>query len=113
MGADDVALLRMIPGMEILDVTEECCGLAGSYGAEARRANLSDAVGEPLFERIRASDPEAVITPCGSCMARDAEMLGLPVYHPLTLFARAMGLDAPPLTGHSCDSGPEAGAGPS
>lgn len=103
MAKDDVALLREIPGLEVLDVTEECCGMSGSYGAEARHAVLSDEVGAPLYSRISASRPDAVVTPCGSCMTRDAERLGIPVYHPLTLVARAMEIDAPDVAGHSCN----------
>jgi glycerol-3-phosphate dehydrogenase subunit C len=102
MAKDDVALLRKIPGLEILDVTDECCGMSGSYGAEARRADLSDAVGAPLYARMAAAKPDAVVTPCGSCMTRDAERLGLPVYHPLTLIALSLGLEAPLVVGHSC-----------
>lgn len=106
MAGDDVALLRRIPGLDVVDVTGECCGMAGSFGAEARRAELSDAVGLPLYARIAAAKPEAVITPCGSCMTRVAERLGLPVYHPLTLLARSLGIHGPDVVGHSCSGGP-------
>lgn len=100
--ADEVAVLKRIPGVEILDVTEECCGLAGSFGAEARHAGLSQAVADTLYGRIRTSAPQAVITPCGSCKVQDEAQLGLPVYHPLTLVARALKLEAPAIAGAPC-----------
>jgi glycerol-3-phosphate dehydrogenase subunit C len=91
---DEVAVLRAIPGLEVMDVTEECCGLSGSFGAEARHAALSDAIALPLVERIKRSAPEAVVTPCGSCKTQDeAHLGGVPVVHPLELLARALGLD--------------------
>ena len=105
MAGDDVRLMKKIPGLMVVDVTEECCGMSGSYGAEARRAVLSDAVAAPLYTRIAAANPDAVITPCGSCMTRDAERLGLPVYHPLTLLAKSMGIEAPVVVGHACPGG--------
>lgn len=87
---DEVAVLGRIPGLAILDVTQECCGLAGSHGAEARHAPLAEAVAAPLYARIRSSRPEAVVTPCGSCRIQDEAHLGLPVLHPLEVLARAL-----------------------
>jgi FAD/FMN-containing dehydrogenase/Fe-S oxidoreductase len=98
----EVAVLSLVPGLQILDVTSECCGLAGSFGAQARRAELSRAVADPLYARIRRLAPEAVITPCGSCKVQDEAQLGLPVYHPLTLLARALKLEAPAFAGAPC-----------
>ncbi|MEW6757555.1 MAG: FAD-linked oxidase C-terminal domain-containing protein [Acidobacteriota bacterium] len=88
---DEVALLRRIPGLTLLDVTEECCGLAGSHGAEASHAALAEAVAGPLYARIRAAAPEAVVTPCGSCRIQDqAHLGGVPVLHPLEVLAKAL-----------------------
>jgi len=100
---EEMAVLRAIPGLDVADVTEECCGLAGSFGAEARHRVLSDAVAAPLYARIRRAAPEAVVTPCGSCRAQDEARLGLPVHHPLALLAEALGIEAPTdLRGHAC-----------
>lgn len=97
---EEVELLRRIPGLSILDVTEECCGLAGSHGAERRHAVVSEAVSSRLYERIRRAAPEAVVTPCGSCKVQDeAHLGGLPVVHPLSLLARSLGV------GERTDSG--------
>lgn len=99
---DEVEVLKMIPGLEVLDVTQECCGLSGSFGAEARRGALSEAIAEPLMARIRRSAPDAVVTPCGSCKAQDESHLPWPVVHPLALLARALGLTASDLAGRPC-----------
>jgi FAD/FMN-containing dehydrogenase/Fe-S oxidoreductase len=99
---DEVAVMRRIPGVEVLDVTEECCGLAGSYGAESRRAALSDAIASPLVARIRKASPDLVVTPCGSCKTQDEAKTGLPVVHPLVLLARALRLEAPAVNGMPC-----------
>ena len=103
--ADEVEVLRRIPGVEVLDVTEECCGLSGSFGAEARRAALSDAISLPLAARIARSSPGLVVTPCGSCKTQDEAKLGLPVVHPLVLLARSLGLEAPAVNGTPCGKG--------
>ena len=90
---EEVALLRKIPGLKILDVTEECCGLAGSHGAERRHAGVAEAVASRLYRRIEKAGPEAVVTPCGSCKVQDEAHLGaIPVVHPLEILARALGI---------------------
>jgi FAD/FMN-containing dehydrogenase/Fe-S oxidoreductase len=101
---DEVEVLRRIPGLDVLDVTEECCGLSGTFGAEAKHAGLSDAIARPLMERIEKAGPDAVVTPCGSCRTQDETHLPWPVYHPLTLLARSLGLDAPDIQGSPCPS---------
>ena len=88
--ADEVAVLRRIPGLELLDVTKECCGMAGSHGAEARHAELSETIAENLYSRIRKSAPDAVVTSCGSCAVQNAAHLAIPVYHPLEILAKAL-----------------------
>jgi Fe-S oxidoreductase len=107
--ADEVEVLRRIPGMEVLDVTEECCGLSGSFGAEVRHAGLSDAIALPLAARIARSSPGLVVTPCGSCKTQDEAKTGLPVAHPLALLARSLGLEAPTVNGTPCLRGDRAG----
>jgi len=103
----EVAVLERIPGLRLLDVTEECCGLAGSYGAEARRAALSDAIAAPLVERIRKAAPDLIVTPCGSCRTRIGEATGRPVVHPVEILAASLGIEAPNLP----SQGVHAGAG--
>jgi FAD/FMN-containing dehydrogenase/Fe-S oxidoreductase len=99
---DEVDVLQLIPGLKVLDVTQECCGLSGSFGVEARHAALSDAIASPLVERIARSKPDAVVTPCGSCKTQDEAKLGLPVLHPLSLLAKALGVTALPIDGAPC-----------
>lgn len=89
--ADEVAVLKQIPGLVVCDVTTECCGMAGSYGIQVRNASLSDAVASPLYARIGASQPQAIVTPCGSCKMQSEAKMGLPVLHPLSLLAEALG----------------------
>ncbi len=97
---EEVSLLRRIPGLSVLDVTEECCGLAGSHGVERRHAGVAEAVASRLYGRIAAAAPQAVVTPCGSCKIQDeAHLKGIPVVHPLELLARALGIGGRAGTG--------------
>ena len=50
-----MALLRSIPGADVVEVDAGCCGMAGSFGFEAEHYELSMSIGElRLFPAIRA-----------------------------------------------------------
>lgn len=108
---DELEVLRRIPGVEVLDVTEECCGLSGSFGAEAKHADLSDAIASPLVARIQKASPDLIVTPCGSCKTQDEAKSGIPVVHPLALLARALGVGTPDLAGRPCEKATSGRAG--
>jgi Fe-S oxidoreductase len=50
-----MALLRSIPGADVIEVDAGCCGMAGSFGFEAEHYELSMSIGElRLFPAVRA-----------------------------------------------------------
>ena len=68
-----MALLRSIPGAEVIEVDAGCCGMAGSFGFEAEHYELSMSIGElRLFPAIRAEALETIIAATGvSCRRAD------------------------------------------
>ena len=53
--AATMALLRRIPGAEVVELDAGCCGMAGSFGFEAEHYDLSMTVGEDrLFPAVQA-----------------------------------------------------------
>ena len=50
---------------------------------------LSHAVGEPLFEKFKQAEIDAVVTESSVCKIQLAEGTGLPVYHPLQLLKKS------------------------
>lgn len=87
---DEVEVLRMIPGLDLLDVTQECCGMAGSFGLRVKNVELSETIAEPLMKRIQNSAPEFVATPCGSCAMQVSGHLPYPVHTPLHFLAQSL-----------------------
>jgi FAD/FMN-containing dehydrogenase/Fe-S oxidoreductase len=69
-----------------------CCGMAGSFGYEAEHYDISKAIGELLFEKIRASDATQVVAPGGSCRSQigDSDLTGENPPHPVELLDRAV-----------------------
>lgn len=81
--------MKLIPGLQVQAFGDRCCGLAGTFGLKKENYDLSMQIGEHLFEEIRKSGVDRVVTSCGSCAIQIAQGTGLNVVHPLTLLAEA------------------------
>jgi glycerol-3-phosphate dehydrogenase subunit C len=79
----------MIPGLQVQSFGDRCCGLAGTFGLKKENYELSMEIGEHLFEEMRQSGVDQVVTSCASCAMQIAQGTGLKVVHPVTLLAEA------------------------
>ncbi|MBT8369243.1 MAG: LUD domain-containing protein [Deltaproteobacteria bacterium] len=72
--------------VEVIE-TGTCCGMAGTFGLKEGMLGyeLSQAVGEPLFQAFRDSELQAIITESSVCKIQLQEGTGLKVWHPLEL----------------------------
>ena len=57
----------MIPGVELVSLPSQCCGLAGTYGFKRENYKASQEIGRPLFEAIVSSGADIVATDCETC----------------------------------------------
>jgi glycerol-3-phosphate dehydrogenase subunit C len=60
-------LLKLTPGLQVQAFGDRCCGLAGTFGLKKKNYDLSVKIGESLFQEIRESGVEQVVTGCASC----------------------------------------------
>ena len=90
--AATTALLRSIPGADVIEVDAGCCGMAGSFGFEAEHYELSMSIGElRLFPAIRAEAQNTIIAATGvSCRQQIAHGTGRPALHPLEIVRNAL-----------------------
>lgn len=83
-------LLRNL-GFDVATSSVECCGMAGSFGYKKDFYELSMAVGEDLFQQVRAADeggePRALVASGTSCTEQLHAGLGRRVIHPIELLA--------------------------
>ncbi|PSK99082.1 FAD/FMN-containing dehydrogenase [Murinocardiopsis flavida] len=96
--AATVALLRRIPGAEVVELDAGCCGMAGSFGFEAEHYEVSMQVGaDRLFPAIEAEDDGTVIAATGvSCRQQIAHGTAREAVHPVRLIQEALaGAPAP------------------
>ncbi|HEV7207366.1 MAG TPA: FAD-linked oxidase C-terminal domain-containing protein [Mycobacteriales bacterium] len=85
--AATVALLRRIPGAEVIELDAGCCGMAGSFGFESEHYEVSMAVGEDrLFPAVRAEPEDSVIAATGvSCRQQIRHGTERTSWHPVAL----------------------------
>ena len=83
-------VLRMIPGVEFTLLDSACCGIAGTYGFKKENYAASQAIGTPLFEQIRAVNPDVVACDCETCKWQIEMSTGYPVANPISILAEAI-----------------------
>jgi len=86
-----VGVLRRA-GYAVDPLDSGCCGMAGSFGYEAEHYDVSKAIGELLFEKVRESDATQVVAPGGSCRSQigDGDLTNENPPHPVELLDRAL-----------------------
>jgi FAD/FMN-containing dehydrogenase/Fe-S oxidoreductase len=99
--AATVALLRCIPGADVVEVDAGCCGMAGSFGFEAEHYELSMSIGGlRLFPAIRAEAEDTIIVATGvSCRQQIEHGTGRRALHPLELVRQAGAAPSPAWPG--------------
>jgi len=86
-----VSVLRRA-GYAVDPLDSGCCGMAGSFGYEAEHYSMSRAIGDILFEQVRASDGGEVVAPGTSCRTQLGDRPGAAEEppHPVEKLAAAL-----------------------
>ncbi|RKK05571.1 FAD-binding protein [Pseudoroseomonas wenyumeiae] len=84
--------LRRIPGLTVTPIASSCCGMAGSFGYEAKNLEVSRAMAElSLLPAVRAAAPEDVILADGtSCRHQIRDLGKREAMHSIRLLARSV-----------------------
>ncbi len=85
-----LSILKQIPGLELVVLNSECCGIAGTYGFKKENYDISLSVGNNLFTLIEKAVPEFVITDCETCKMQIEMNTKYKVLHPVSLIAMAI-----------------------
>ena len=85
-----IELLRMIPGLELVELPSNCCGIAGTYGFKKENYDNSQAIGKPLFEDIARTAPDYVACECETCKWQIEMSTGFEVRNPISILAEAL-----------------------
>ncbi len=85
-----IDLLRKIPGLDLVILHSECCGIAGTYGFKKEYYDISQKIGQELYRSIERAEVEIVITDCETCKMQIEMNTPYEVIHPVSLLARAL-----------------------
>lgn len=83
-------LLHRLPGVELVMLESQCCGIAGTYGFKKENYATSQSIGAPLFQQIEESGVDIVVTDCETCKWQIEMSTSKKCEHPITLLARAL-----------------------
>jgi FAD/FMN-containing dehydrogenase/Fe-S oxidoreductase len=89
-GNSSIELLAMIPGIEIEDLQNHCCGIAGSWGMIHENYGLSKAIGKPMIQKLKSSNAKYGVTDCPTCQMQMEHLGNLPVRHPVEVISAAL-----------------------
>ena len=80
-------LLGLLPGvnLESIDGALDCCGMAGIMGFKKDFHESSVQLGKRLMDKIKAANPERLVTDCLSCRLQFKQLLPYEVIHPIEL----------------------------
>ena len=93
MGSPAMDLLGLIPDLRVVESVGGCCGIAGTYGLKKEKYGIAMAVGAPLFDQVRGTDPDLVASDGETCRWQIAAASGHASVHPVELLFRAYGLE--------------------
>jgi len=92
MGYPALDVLGLIPDLHVVESGQACCGIAGTYGLKAEKYDVAQAVGKPLFEMVRATNPSLALCDTETCRWQISQSAGVPTQHPIAMVHRAYGL---------------------
>lgn len=83
-----VSLLKMAPGLTLRVLPQNCCGIAGTYGFKKENYNVSQQIGQQLFDSIAEFNPDSVATDCETCKWQIEMSTPYKVENPISILAR-------------------------
>jgi len=86
-------LLSLVPGisMERIEGVFYCCGISGIMGFKRDFHVVSVEMGSRLMKKIRALDPERLLSDCLSCRLQFNQLLPYKVFHPIEILNESYG----------------------
>lgn len=92
IGKPAIRMLEAIPGVTVIESGQPCCGIAGTYGLKKEKFDVAQAIGKPLFERIKDVNPQLAACDTETCRWQIRKGTGAEVVHPIEILSRALHL---------------------
>jgi glycerol-3-phosphate dehydrogenase subunit C len=92
IGKPALDLMSLIPELRVIEMTADCCGIAGTYGLKQEKYQISMDVGAKLFSDVKACQPDVAVCDSETCRWQITHGTGVRSLHPVQLLAMAYGL---------------------
>ncbi len=92
MGKPALEVLKLIPGLTVVDSNKTCCGIAGTYGLKKEKYEVAQAVGKPLFDMVKETNPDLALCDTETCRWQIEQSSGVRTEHPIAMIHAAYGL---------------------
>ena len=92
MGQPAVEVLKLIPGLTVVESGAVCCGIAGTYGLKKEKYDVAQAVGKPLFDMVKRTNPNLALCDTETCRWQIEQSSGVKTEHPIWMIHKAYGL---------------------
>jgi glycerol-3-phosphate dehydrogenase subunit C len=91
IGRPYLELLNIIPGINLDPIKGNlfCCGMAGIMGFKKEFHRASIHLGDRLMQKIKALNPENIVTDCLSCRLQFRQLTPHKVIHPIEVLRQA------------------------
>lgn len=91
IGEPYVDLMNRIPeiSVERVDGSFYCCGIAGIMGFKQNFFDVSVGMGSRLMEKVKAMNPQRLVTDCLSCRIQFNQLLPYKVFHPIEIICES------------------------
>lgn len=99
MGMPAIELMELVPGVTVVESGQPCCGIAGTYGLKSEKYEIAQAVGKPLFDMIKRTNPQLAACDTETCRWQISKGSGAKMIHPISLIHWAYGLSDDLLDG--------------
>lgn len=86
-----IELLDKFCGLKVRDLKGGCCGLAGTFGMQKDKYELSEKISENLRDALKRTSAKIVLTECAACGMQIEHISGKKVLHPIKLLAQCYG----------------------
>jgi glycerol-3-phosphate dehydrogenase subunit C len=88
-----ISMLKMIPGVDLVELDSTCCGIGGTYGFKKENYETSQKIGSPLFKQIEESGLDFVATDCETCKWQIEMSTTKQVLNPISVIADALDVE--------------------
>jgi glycerol-3-phosphate dehydrogenase subunit C len=85
-------LLALVPGNHV-ETIEKCSGHDGTWSMKTEYFPMSMEIGKPLFEKVRETAADAVVTDCPLAGLQISQGAGVSPRHPIQILADCYGLE--------------------